>query len=350
MVLILMFWFATSLLGLMLWSMARLRRGQLLCLVAGLTRRGMPLEPSLLAVGQMDSAEAKLARRVGWLLHGGVALPEALREVRAITRRQVVAVRVALQFGTAGDLLEALARQAIHFEQRAVRAGVAALYPILMAILLGVILLFVRTYIFPKFSMMVGEMSGTKGVAFANMGESSLVFIQALYVWGVVCFTLQASWFARWTWWYVPGLGEHLRMEEEAHWARHLALMLQSGATLEAALAETDREGGAGRLSGRVGRVCRDLENGVPPGEAFRAHGRWRPEFLWALDAVSQGAEPARTFAAVAEVLEQKAEERFNAILRICTPVAVLLSACGVGLLACTLFQWVIALSEVCLG
>jgi type II secretory pathway component PulF len=349
MVLILMFWFAASLLGLMLWSMGRLRRGQLLCLVAGLTRRGLPLEPSLLAVARTDAAEAKLARRVGWLLHDGVALPEALREVRAITRRQVVAVRVALQYGTAGDLLESLARQAVRFEQRAVRAGVSALYPILMALLLGVVLLFVRTYIFPKFSTMVREMSEIKGVPLADMRESGLAFIQALYVWGVLCFTLQASWFARWTWWYVPGLGEHLRMEEEAHWARHLALMLQSGATLEAALAETDRQGGAGRLSGRVERVCRDLENGVSPGEAFRAHGRWRPEFLWALDAVSQGADPARTFVAVAEVLEQKAEARFDAILRICTPVAVLLSACGVGLLACALFQWVIAVSEVCL-
>ncbi len=87
-----------------------------------------------------------------------------------------------------------------------------------------------------------------------------------------------------------------------------------------------------------------DLEAGVPATEAFTRSGRWRPEFLWALSAIQEGAPPGGTFDSVAQVLEEKAAAGMDAIARYATPITVLLSGCAIGWLGYVVFSLLIAL------
>ncbi|MCY3023846.1 MAG: type II secretion system F family protein, partial [Planctomycetota bacterium] len=167
----------------------------------------------------------------------------------------------------------------------------------------------------------------------------SLCFVGALFAWGLLAACLHSQWLGRRLWWHMPLLGEPFRMDEQAALARNLGLMLDAGATLERAVSEIAAAGAGGPMQHTMARISKALDEGVPPPEAFRAAGRWREEFLWAVDAVSEGVPPRLAFAQVGAVLEDKSASRFDAVYRVCTPLAVLLAAAGVGLLGWTVFN-----------
>jgi type II secretory pathway component PulF len=243
-------------------------------------------------------------------------------------------------------MLDALALRSAQRDYRIHHAGVILIYPLLVGVLLQAVMAFVFFFILPKFHALFREMG--LGLPFAYLKPMTLGFLLAgaLFWWGLLAFTWQVGWIGRYVWWHVPWAGEHLRMEEQAHLARDLGLMLQAGATLEEAVACTERGGAGGKFRAALREAAADLHDGVTPGEAFRAHGRWREEFLWALDVVSQGAAPAATFEAVAEVLESRAESCVRRVNQLVTPVAVLISASGVGVVAYALFGAMLAISR----
>jgi type II secretory pathway component PulF len=164
------------------------------------------------------------------------------------------------------------------------------------------------------------------------------LLVGVLVLWGIIAFTLQNILIGRFIWWHVPFAGLHFHLLEEAALARNLALMLTSGATLERALQEIVSAHAGGPLQKNLAAVTKALALGVAPARAFRENGKWRPELLWALDALAQGAPPATTLDAVADVLEEKACTRLDRICRVCTPLAIIIAAIGVGVFGWTIF------------
>lgn len=331
------------LLMLTLWAMARLRRAQLLRLLSAFMRRGLPLEPSLEALTELrdGSSHQRLAGGLCKRLAAGEPLGEALRALRVLSPQQAVALRVAEAHGASPALLAQLAAQAIQIERRALKAGALMLYPLITGVPLLFNTLFIYVFILPKFRMMMIEMEikGVPSVEIFDLALGCVALVGVLLGWGLLAFSLQFSWLGRKLWWHVPALGTHFRMAEQARLARNMGLMLSAGATLERALGDIELAQAGGPMQRWIERVCGALNEGAPPPQAFSAAGRWREEFLWGLDAVAHGAPPGPAFAQVADVLEEKALARMDALHRVCTPIAVLIAASGVGLLAWTIFS-----------
>ena len=335
---IVLFFALIFLLGLTLWSMRRLRRAQFLRLLAALMRRRMPLEPSLagLSAAQSGFEDEALVRKSALQLADGLTLPQTLCALKVLTRQQAVALAIAQEYGAAAALLERLAEHASRIERRFLQTIALTVYPLAMGFVLWLNVSFLVIFIMPKFQQMLYELN----VSYQIMDVSwlSYILVGVLVFWGVLAFTLQNILIGRYLWWRVPFAGLHFHLLEQATLARNLALMLSSGAPLERALQEVVGAQAGGPLQKSLAAIARALANGEPPLRAFREHGAWRPELLWALEALAQGAPPGTTLDTVAEVLEDKANVRLNRIQRFCTPIAVIIAAVGVGTLGWTIF------------
>jgi type II secretory pathway component PulF len=335
----LFFFAAIALYVVTIWLMRRQERGQVLRLLAALLHRQMPLEASLAALGQAETGarEERLARRLSERLARGEDLPDALRHTGLVGRQQAVALKLAREGGTAAALLARMAEEATQLERRFLQTKALMLYALVMGAVLGLHISFISMFIVPKLEQMLQEM-GIKGPR-ADLLSYSAVLVLALLAWGLLSLTLQTGWLARLLWWRVPLMGTHVRLLEQAAFARNLGRMLAAGATMEQALFEIVSAGAGGKYQRTLLATHADLLRGAAPLEAFRGHGRWRPEVLWALEAIAAGAPPGGCLEEVAQVLEDKASTRLNMLHRVFTPVAILLAAAGVGCIAWTLFS-----------
>jgi len=334
------------LLALTLRAMKRLWRAQLLRMLAAFMRRGLPLEPSLAALGVAGSGagEERLVGRLALLLSQGKPLPEALRRLRVISRQQALALEVAHEHGAAPDMLSEFAAQATRSERYVLQANALVFYATGVGTALFCATSFIWVFIIPKMEQMFKEMEIAAPVT-PNCNYC-LLLVGALAVWGLLMPSLHAPRLGPWLWWYVPVLGACFRMYDQAKLARNVGLMLRAGATLERAVLSLADGGAGGPLQRRLLEVCDGLQEGAPPAQAFRSAGGWREEFLWALDSAAQGVPPGPLFEQVAQVLEDKAAARINAVYRVCTPLAVLTAATGVGLLGWTVFTSLSAISR----
>ena len=332
------------LLSLTVWAMRRLVRAQFLRLLAALMRRRMPLEPTLQDLGQSQAAQATemLAGRVAFNLAENATLPEALVEARVLTPQQAVALSVAQEHGAGDKLLALLAERTTRVERRFLQTAALGLYPLLIGGALSLNALFIAVFIAPRLQDMFGEMN--LDLQMSNLLTITAATAVVLFLWGVVAASLQNNWVGTRLWWHVPFFGEHFRMNEQAAFARNLGLMLDAGATLEAALEKVVAAMAGGRLQRWLEPIAQALQTGEEPLRAFRANGKWRPEVLWAMESVAGGAPPGKCLEEVAAVLEDKAALRLNLLHRILTPAAILLAAAGVGAAGWTIFH---ALTQV---
>jgi len=320
------------------WSMKRLGRANLLGLVAAFTRRNMPLEESLLDLAKIGTGtkEAESAGRLAASLDSGEPLHIALQRQNAIDAQQAAALQLAEKRGATAGLLTQFAAHATPNAERMLKYDTMLLYSIIVGLPLLFTSSFINIFIIPKFKQMILEMEiHTSEMPFIVVAFSPY-FVLALIAWGLILFTFKLKW-CRPLWRRVPFLGTPIRMEEQARLSRWLGLALSAGVTLEEGLcAMAEATGG---LKQSLSKVQKAIENGEPPSRAFRQCGRWRDEFLWALDAIAAGANAAGTFNQVAEVLEEKVQARLNTIYRIGTQVGVLIAAIGVGTMAWAVFS-----------
>ena len=319
-------------------AMTRLRRVQLVRLLAVLMKRQMPLYPALVNLAEKSNGpDEELLRKLAFRLWKGEDLPYALRRLNVLSRQQMVALSIAEEHNAGAALLDVISLQMVRGERRVMGAGVTAGYPLLMGIVLLAATLFYAIKILPKFEVMFKEMD--TGLIMPITVEPVIAMVGILFGWGVLSLSLNMAWLGRHIWWHVPVLGTHFRMQEQANLARVLSLTLSSGASLERALNEIVSSWAGGPLQPQLQAVCIALNNGVPLTQAFHSAGRWRVEFLWALDSIAAGTPASPVLEQVARVLEDKVDARLNAFQRVCTPIAVIISAAGVGLLAWTVFK-----------
>ncbi|HYG78241.1 MAG TPA: type II secretion system F family protein [Planctomycetota bacterium] len=343
--LVLIFFANVALLIMTLWAMRRLRRMQALSLVATFITRQLPLEPSLrsiAAAGSGDEAE-DLLDRLSTNLARGLSLAESLRAGGVLSAGQAAALRCAESRGAAAQALREMAEQARPNAERLLTFEKMMFYPLLVAVPLLCSVAFIEVFIVPKFEQLFMEMQSKPGPL--EFTGYSLIAVIGLVCWGLVLMSLGMR-SGRWIWCRVPVLGTHFHMQEQSSLARHLGLMLGAGATLEQAIDEMTSANAGGIMQRHLTAIRSDLGSGVAPVEAFRKHGNWREEFLWALEAVALGAQPAMVFTQIAEVLEDKFERRFKLIDRIGTPLSIIIAASAVALLAWSLFGSVVELQR----
>lgn len=335
-----------------LWGMYRLRRGVLLRLIAGLSRRNIPLEPALSAVAdrrEEAGVGTRLAGRLAFLLQRGWSLPAAMREVRLITPGEVVALQAGLETGTAAGLLDGIAERTSQFDRRLLRVVPFIMYPLGLGLMLLSVTGFLYVFIVPKYLAMFREM----GLAapwevdlLLDWGRYGLWPIAGLFLWGSLLMTVAVYPLGVRLWWQFPIVGHHFRIREQARLARNLGFLLRAGITLERAVEITHVAAAGGRFARQLGHVSEALDCGVPVSKAFVDAGRWRSELLWAIEAAGQGAPPAQTFETVSQVLEARAEASLDSLLRAGTPLMVLLASISVGSLSYAFFGILVSLER----
>jgi type II secretory pathway component PulF len=363
-------------------GMYRLRRGVLLSYIAGVTRRDLPLEAALAALSDSRGSTtvgSRLARRLAYLLQQGWSLPTAMRELRLLASDEVVALNIAQQSGTAAALLDMLAERMVQNSRRFHSIIASIFYPLALGLLLLSFSGSIMVFILPKFESLCKEMNISLDSASAvvyvwhSYGKWPVV---GLFMWALFLLTMCVQPIGARVWWHVPLIGKYFRLQEQARLSRSLGFLLQAKVPLEQAIALTNAASAGGRFKRELALVEEYLDSGVPVKDAFRkavqwppsllktlavacrrflptpcsaikkctsawdfrVPGGWRPEFLWALDSVTNGAQPATTFEAVARVLEDKASVFMQFLLRVGTLLVVLFSAMSVGGLAYCIF------------
>ena len=339
-----------ALLLLVAWAMVKMRRGQVLRILAVILHRQMPLESTLAALSRVRSAasEEKLIRKVVVNMSRGADLPLALSLSNVVTPQQAAVLSVAARHGVADTLMERMADQATKLDRRVAVSEISLVYPLVIGISLIMSSSFLYVFIFPKFEQMIKEMDVTLPY-FNDAVNAGMVLIYAMFIWGALAVSLQTPICGRFFWRWVPWFKQHFRLGEQAEFARNLSLVLGSGATLEEALGAITEAEATGPFRGEIRDINEALKRGEPAAEAFQA-AAWRPEFLWGMESVANGVPPGPCLEQVAMVLEDKGRARLERIHSFCMPVATLLTAGGVGLLAYSVFNGIYAMLRGMMG
>ena len=339
---------ATALCGLLIllnWAMARLRRGQVLQLLAVLMKRQMPLESTLGALSQARTAasEEHVIQRLASNMSRGASLPLALYLTRVVTPQQAVVLLVAERRGVAHTALARLADQATEMERRLAASEINLVYPVAIGFALILQVAFLNVFIVPRFQMLFKEMEITVTQLDGPMTLGSTL-MYGLFIWGLLAITLQLPRIGRGFWRLIPGGDVHFRMAEQASFARNLGLLLSSGATLEESIDAIAHDDAAGPFRSAVVRINAALKQGEPIVAAFST-AAWRPEFMWAIGSIAQGVAPGPCLEQVAQVLEDKARARLLRIHRLGMPIALLITGAGVGLVGYAMFGGLMAMA-----
>lgn len=149
-----------------------------------------------------------------------------------------------------GDMVQALARHVAYQSQiDAVRKKIitASIYPVLLLVVGGLVMLFLLGYVVPRFSA-IYESAGTNlpwmsrvllswGQLMQNHGgEVSIVFIVCVFILGytISLTSVRRTFMAQI--WKIPALGETLRIYQLARFYRTLGMLLQGGIPLVTAM------------------------------------------------------------------------------------------------------------------
>jgi type II secretory pathway component PulF len=328
------------------WGMSRLRRGQVLRLLAVIQRRQMPLEATLQALTRARTAsnEERVLDKVMVNISRGADLPLALSLSNVVTPQQAIALQVAERRGAGHTLFARLADQATEIERRLAVSEVTLVYPVVIGFALILQVSFLNVFIIPKFQMLFTEMNVTTA-HFEDAFAAGHVLLYGMFIWGLLAITLQSQRFGRWFWLRLPGAGQHFRLAEQAAFARNLGLMLGSGATLEESIDAIAQANAAGPFRSEIFGVNDALKRGEPIVGAFES-GAWRPEFMWAIGSIAQGVSPGPCLEQVAMVMEDKAKARLDRIHRVCMPIAMLVTGAGVALVGYSIFHGIAAVAR----
>lgn len=246
-------------------------------------RRNYPLDQTLALISKRIRIGKRKVERLRRLLQAGVGIAEAIRQVPGFLPRRL------LPYVEQGDrmgrlpLMHTLMEHECLQERRLVHLSRSSLlYPFGMAMVMGVLLLTLETFVFPIFAKMFQESSkGQMGLP--NLTDWWLTLGGPLFFWIIAGMVLLVLWFPRLAWHrrslrlrgIIPDFGRGL---QERSWGRFclvLASLLREGAPMPEAITV------AGEVSGRkmLRDACVRVAGRVRQGEAFSAALQSEPAF-----------------------------------------------------------------------
>lgn len=222
------------------------------------------------------------------ILHEGQTLSAALEQFPAIFPALYVATVRASE--RTGALTEALARYVAYQSQvEAVKKKVvsSAIYPTLLMVVGGLVVLFLMGYVVPRFAG-VYESMGSDLPLFSRLllawGELLNAHAAAMLVGGVVvlaglAYAVMHPGFKRWfgtRMWAIPGVGERMRVYQLARFYRTVGMLLAGGIPVVSAL-----EMVSGLLQptlrGQLQQAAREIREGHPISRAMDHNGLTTP-------------------------------------------------------------------------
>lgn len=251
-----------------------------------LIESGLSLVESIEALAEKEQqAETKgILKQVMTALYDGLPFSNALEQMPAVFSPLYVALIRASE--RTGDMAQALSRHVSYQTQiDAVRKKIiaASIYPSLLMIVGGLVVLFLLGYVVPKFST-IYESTGASlpwmsqlllswGRLLQEHGQE--VFIVSLATLASLIFILSRPQVKAWItarFWQIPALGETLRIYQLARFYRTLGMLLRGGIPLVTAMSMVSSLLQQ-LLKSSLDLVINDVREGQSLSAAMEAHG-----------------------------------------------------------------------------
>lgn len=247
---------------------------------------GLSLVESIEALAEKEQqAETKgILKQVMSALYDGLPLSNALEQMPTVFSPLYVALIRASE--RTGDMAQALSRHVTYQTQiDAVRKKIisASIYPVLLVLVGGLVVLFLLGYVVPKFST-IYESTGANlpwmsqlllrwGRLLQEHGQEVLVASLGMLALFIFIFTRPyvKAWITA-KFWQIPALGETLRIYQLARFYRTLGMLLRGGIplvtamTMVSSLLQT-------LLKTSLEQVIHDVREGQSLSTAMEAHG-----------------------------------------------------------------------------
>lgn len=247
---------------------------------------GLSLVESIEALSEKEQqAETKgILKQVMSALYDGLPLSNALEQMPTVFSPLYVALIRASE--RTGDMAQALSRHVAYQTQiDAVRKKIisASIYPVLLVLVGGLVVLFLLGYVVPKFST-IYESTGANlpwmsqlllrwGRLLQEHGQEVLVASLGMLALFIFIFTRPyvKAWITA-KFWQIPALGETLRIYQLARFYRTIGMLLRGGIplvtamTMVSSLLQT-------LLKTSLEQVIHDVREGQSLSTAMEAHG-----------------------------------------------------------------------------
>jgi len=251
-----------------------------------LLESGLSLVEAIEALAEKEQqAESKaILNQVMTALYEGLPLSSALEKVpQVFTPLYIALIRASER---TGDIVQALARHvAYQIQIDAVRKKIvtASIYPVLLIIVGGVVVLFLLGYVVPKFST-IYESAGTDlpwmsqlllawGRLLHEHGQEVLMaFIAFVATFSFVASRPMVRSAVMRKVWQIPALGEAMRIYQLARFYRTLGMLLRGGIPLITAMGMVSSLLQP-LLRSSLDKVAFDVREGKPMSAAMEQHG-----------------------------------------------------------------------------
>lgn len=297
--------------------------------LAALLRAGLPLLEAIRTLAAQERAAAARAplELVAAGLSEGQSLSETLEAAGRFPALLVAALRAAERSGAVEAALERYAGYAGQMEALRRRIWAASLYPVLLTAAAALVMLFLLSYVVPRFGAIYEERgdglpaSSALLLAWAGFLQAHGTF--ALMALGAALAATGAGLhraFARGTLLRLPGVGGALHAFQLARFYRSAALLLQGGIPLLQAL------GLAGGLllpgfRARLEHARHAIEQGGRVSECLDAHGLATPAARRMLVVGERSGDMAGMMERIAAYHEETLGRRIDAFARLFEPL-----------------------------
>ncbi|MBL8383996.1 MAG: type II secretion system F family protein [Burkholderiales bacterium] len=340
--------------------------------------------------GEAAFALTQFAQELRALLEAGIALLEAVetlaeKEPRAAARQVLGAVAAALGEGRTlstalegrpeafpplfvatvrasertGDLAEALGRYvAYRQQQEAVRARLvnAAIYPVLLLVVGGLVVLFLLAYVVPRFARVYADIGGDlplasqwllaagtalaeNGAAFAVLGALGAVALVALFR------SRAAAAWAGMLLWRVPFVAARLLAYQMARFFRTCGMLVGGGVPVVRALAMSEGLLQA-HLRPALAAAVRQVREGRALSDALDASGLATPVILRMLRVGEKTGELGAMMERIAQFHDAEAERAAEWLTRLASPVLMLAMGLVIGAVVVLMYLPIFQLAE----
>ncbi|MGB4812296.1 MAG: type II secretion system F family protein [Methylophilaceae bacterium] len=251
-----------------------------------------------------------------------------------------------------GDLPEALSRYVAYEHQLGLikkKIISASIYPLLLVIVGGLVIIFLIGFVVPKFSRIYEGTGGNLpflsqvllawGLFIESHGKQMLISTAISLVAMIYVFSLSAvkKWFTQ-IFWRIPALGERLRIFQLARFYRTLGMLLTGGTPIIPAL-----ESVSGLLQvslrSRMREAIQAISNGQPISSAMESTGLTTPVALRMLRVGERGGRIGDMMERIASFYDEELSRWIDWFTKLFEPILMLLIGLVIGVVVLLLYM-----------
>ena len=295
-----------------------------------------------LAEKEHASEAGRILQRVLESLYQGITFSEALeQQPNAFPALFVATVRASEKTGDLGEALSRYVAYETQFDVVRKKVISAAVYPVLLIAFGGLVVLFLLSYVVPRFSQAFAESTVELplasrllinwGTMFAAHGGEFLIGVGATVVIGVWLLTRVETRrrLARMLW-RLPGAGERVRLYHLARFYRTLGMIQRGGIPLVTAL---DMAGGllSAGLKDGLERARLAVEQGLPLSRAFGDNGLTTPVALRMLRVGERSGSMAEMLERIGSFYDEEIARWVDIVSRLLEPILMVVIGIVIG-------------------